>query len=465
MLTKKHIRVLVVVCFLLLALGIGPGLVRTALAQPPAEVTATSGVTIPYSGQLTSDDGKPVVDGVYDFTFTLYDAVDGGSRLWSEAHIGVSIQAGVFTVLLGNVSPLPLAVKDGVFWLGTSVRGPQDQLYAALAPRQQMGAVIASTPANPATAGTCAHTHVGEFWNGSVGSPNGVFKVSNDLDGPSIWGVNSGGGNAIHGDAYGNGIGIYGGAQDGPGVVGNSATGNGVQGITQATTAGLSGVYGSALNGFGVTGESPTFFGLQARGNDASGTDFIGDLFLDGLRGEIMANDILNVQSKGNLNLDIDFDNNDTGTMFQLWANNTTAVLTVDQLGNTTATGTLAAKVSTVNYNIRSMYSVNSPEVWFEDFGTAVLVNGVVTVTIEPIYAETVNLSEYHVFVTPVCADPVVLYVTGKTPAGFTVKGVGLDSLPSACSFDYRIITKRLGYESVRMEEFDATTQLNIDRK
>ena len=71
------------------------------------------------------------------------------------------------------------------------------------------------------------------------------------------------------------------------------------------------------------------------------------------------------------------------------------------------------------------------------------------TVPIEPIFAQTVNLTEtYHVFLTPLgdCA----LYVAAKTPALFTVKAMGGQTC--SITFDYRIVAKRLGYEGLRLD-------------
>jgi len=55
--------------------------------------------------------------------------------------------------------------------------------------------------------------------------------------------------------------------------------------------------------------------------------------------------------------------------------------------------------------------------------------------------------------VTPLCQKPVLLFVTAKTSAGFTVQGVTLDNQPSSCDFDYRVTAKRLGYENLRLQE------------
>jgi hypothetical protein len=113
--------------------------------------------------------------------------------------------------------------------------------------------------------------------------------------------------------------------------------------------------------------------------------------------------------------------------------------------------------VKTQDYGTRTLYAVESPEVWFEDFGTGQLTNGEAVISLDPIFAETVNLAvDYHVFLTPLgdCA----LYVKEKSPTSFTVRAMG----GQTCSipFDYRIVAKRLGYEDVRLAEVTDTEPL-----
>ena len=50
-----------------------------AAAAPPIGPAAPQSTTIPYAGQLNNEAGQPVADGVYDFTFGLYDAPEGGT--------------------------------------------------------------------------------------------------------------------------------------------------------------------------------------------------------------------------------------------------------------------------------------------------------------------------------------------------------------------------------------------------
>jgi hypothetical protein len=69
----------------------------------------------------------------------------------------------------------------------------------------------------------------------------------------------------------------------------------------------------------------------------------------------------------------------------------------------------------------------------------------------DPAFAATVNTGEtYRVFLTP-NGDCKGFYVAGKTAGGFAVRELGGGS--SSISFDDRIVAKRLGYESARMEE------------
>jgi hypothetical protein len=122
--------------------------------------------------------------------------------------------------------------------------------------------------------------------------------------------------------------------------------------------------------------------------------------------------------------------------------------------------GPKAAVVDTEDYGTRVLYAVESPESWFEDFGTGQLVDGAAVITIEPIFAQTVNLDEdYHVFVTPLgdCA----MYVDEKSPTSFAVRAMGGQSCSAA--FDYRIVAKRLGYEDVRLAEFEDAPATTVD--
>jgi hypothetical protein len=114
-----------------------------------------------------------------------------------------------------------------------------------------------------------------------------------------------------------------------------------------------------------------------------------------------------------------------------------------------TINGTKSAVVETADFGTRKLYCLESAGNFFEDFGQGQLVNGEVTVTIDPVFAQTVNLSTtYHVFLTPMgdCG----LYVAAKTLNSFTVRA--MDGKQVNLAFDYRIVAKRAGYEDKRLE-------------
>ncbi len=73
---------------------------------------------INYQGRLTDSTGTPV-DTTVDFTFTIYSDSVAGTSLWTETHTSVTVQKGLFSVLLGSMTPLSNTVFDGsVRWLG-----------------------------------------------------------------------------------------------------------------------------------------------------------------------------------------------------------------------------------------------------------------------------------------------------------------------------------------------------------
>ncbi len=113
-----------------------------------------------------------------------------------------------------------------------------------------------------------------------------------------------------------------------------------------------------------------------------------------------------------------------------------------------------------------SLYGLAAAEAWYEDLGSSSLVSGKVNVSIDPLFAQTVTLTEdYQVQVTATCNEPVLLYVSEKTTTYFTVQGVRLDGKPSNCAFDYRISAKAVGYETVRLEAVDIPEPITSKRE
>jgi hypothetical protein len=94
------------------------------------ELSIQEGRLIPkllnYQGYLTDTLGIPIDDSL-DMTFKVFDAASSGNELWSEMQTNVPIERGVFSVILGGITPIP----DSVFadftstWLELTLEGPQ----------------------------------------------------------------------------------------------------------------------------------------------------------------------------------------------------------------------------------------------------------------------------------------------------------------------------------------------------
>ena len=98
-------------------------------------VAASTPRLISYQGFITDGGGSPI-DGTASITFSIYDADVGGAQLWTENHASVSIDSGVFTVLLGSITPLDDSVfNDSSRYLGVAIGGdpeidPRSQLLS-----------------------------------------------------------------------------------------------------------------------------------------------------------------------------------------------------------------------------------------------------------------------------------------------------------------------------------------------
>jgi hypothetical protein len=133
----------------------------------------------------------------------------------------------------------------------------------------------------------------------------------------------------------------------------------------------------------------------------------------------------------------------------------------IDTSGNLMCTGSKSAVVSVDSGRKVALYAVESPENWFEDFGSGQLSSGTVHVALEPSFSNTINATEYHVFITP-RGDSEGLYVTNATPSGFDVRESRGGR--SNIAFDYRIVAHRKGYENVRLADMTEHFQAPLSK-
>jgi hypothetical protein len=83
---------------------------------------------------------------------------------------------------------------------------------------------------------------------------------------------------------------------------------------------------------------------------------------------------------------------------------------------------------------------MESPEHWFEDFGTARLNRGRAVVKLDADFAKTIRAGDYRVFLTPE-GDCGGLYIGNRRSATFEVRE--LQGGTSSVAFSYRIVGRR----------------------
>lgn len=352
--------------------------------------------------------------------------------------------------------------------LGIGTTSPQALLDV------QGGSTLVTIGAGTTTVGASAVLGVHSVTSGNGA---GVYGNTNSTNGSGVFGTNS----STTGSAIGvtgvsassAGIGVYGLATD---TSGNGAAA-GVAG-TSMNPGGFGGAFtNSATSGSAVgvqaTTDSPTGFGVVGLAQTNSGTGAGVDLPVgvwgdtgtaggvgvagsadDGIAVE-GANDSTNIATA-------DFENTETSSgtapILAAHATNIGGSCLIDVSGNLSCNGSKSAVVS-VDGGARkvALYAVEAPENWFEDFGSGQLSSGAATVHLEATFAQTVNSDvEYHVFLTPT-GDCKGLYVTDKAADSFEVHET--EGGTSNVGFDYRIMARRKGYETIRLA--DRTAQFS----
>ena len=93
-------------------------------ADTPVARIDSQDITIPrllsYQGRLTDPDGDPVPDSIWSVRFALYQDTVGQIPLWIETR-NVVTSNGLFSVLLGTVSPIESVPSSGNLYLGMKV--------------------------------------------------------------------------------------------------------------------------------------------------------------------------------------------------------------------------------------------------------------------------------------------------------------------------------------------------------
>ncbi len=123
-----------------------------------------------YQGYLTDTLGNPITNPSVSMTFAIFDAASSGNQKWTETQSAVSVNKGIFHVLLGTVTPIP----DSVFtasinrYLQLTVGGQ------ALSPRTQ----IVSAP----YAYTSTYSDTAVYARNSAPDNDWTYHVSDGAD-------------------------------------------------------------------------------------------------------------------------------------------------------------------------------------------------------------------------------------------------------------------------------------------
>jgi hypothetical protein len=117
--------------------------------------------------------------------------------------------------------------------------------------------------------------------------------------------------------------------------------------------------------------------------------------------------------------------------------------------GDQIASGTKSAVVRTTTSGHRLCYTMESPEVWFEDVGEGQLIAGKARIELDPLFLETVTINANHPM-------KVFIQLEGDCKGTYVQKGdvnfdvIELQGGTSNAAFSYRVLAKRKGYETER---------------
>ncbi|MEZ4620380.1 MAG: hypothetical protein R2867_33415 [Caldilineaceae bacterium] len=211
--------------------------------QPPKilQESVAAAPMISYQGRLLDPiTGQAKPDGNYTMAFRIYTVNSGGSALWAE-NKSITVNKGLFSTLLGDVTALDLALFNGQdLYLGITVGADPETT-----PRQRLAhvayAIYAQTAGAATTAGNAdtldgqdatafaAATHQHSSMSGN--NTNAILTITQDGTGVGLQGVTA---STNPGKA---------------GIYGVAGTDSGV-----STPAKAAGVLGRSLNDIGVIG-------------------------------------------------------------------------------------------------------------------------------------------------------------------------------------------------------------------
>jgi len=304
--------------------------------------------------------------------------------------------------------------------------------------------------ANNSATGTTTLTSTNSAVAPGSGSP--AFQVKNssyggttDATADAVQGFTVGTGNSglLGRNDDLNGVGAYGIASNGTGIAGQSVGGSALSG-SSVSGAGL---YASSTSGTGAV--ITTSSGIGVNSTTSTGYAVVGNVGSGGAAGLYGASTGVNTPAFAAYNSIV---GGLAGTFNgKVYINGDFVV----------AGGGKSAAVPHPDGTHRLVYCVESPESWFEDFGTGTLVAGKAAVKLDPDFAAIVDTKELHVFLTP-HDEAHHLAVTTRTGGTFSVAaGVsgdaaarGVKATDANSTFTYRVVAKRKDVVTPRLAKF-----------
>ncbi len=136
-----------------------PPVVIFLLALPAVTLAQVPGVpsTVMYFGKLNH--GTGVANGKYDFMFKIHKTSAGGTHLWTQSFVGLTITNGLVSVLLGAGNTFPTNLFDGSpRWLEIAIRQTGKKTWQTFGSRVPLVSVPHAFTANNAIGEISPHT-------------------------------------------------------------------------------------------------------------------------------------------------------------------------------------------------------------------------------------------------------------------------------------------------------------------
>lgn len=294
------------------------GIIAT-VSSPQATALTTVPTKMNFQGRLTNTAGNVMPDGVYNMKFRLFTVSTSGASVWSEDRLvsagnGVTITNGLFSVKLGDVTPIPatLFASGNLFFeielptpATATTSGAPTWTEGPMSPRNQLSTsayafnsetldgLDSAAFLQAAGNNTLTGTNLFQTTNAAAvkiqnaggldlfAADTSAMKVGIGLANPTLGRLHV---TWVTGDAA---PAIYGGSSSGSndqvGVLGRSGSGAGLQGISgsgfgmQASSTSNIAVLGTSVSSIGVQGRSDTstsglFVSTNTAGGNASAT-------------------------------------------------------------------------------------------------------------------------------------------------------------------------------------------------